>query len=290
MDITPGLLKDFESFMKKAGAGRTTIGIYARGLKVIYNIAADRNPSLLETYPFARKQTDRNRYKIRTGSGHKGESLTIEQLQKFIALKTTPGLPNHEAKMLWLFSFYCQGMNMKDIALLKYRGIQGDMIRYVRSKTKDTEAQEAIMEIPLTDPIREILRDLGNPDKSPNSYVFLIVPNGLASEVKRRTAREKTQEERIDEIIRQKIKMVNARLKQMCKDSEDKDLKQLELTTYWARHTFASLLKEAGESVEMIRELLGHSDIRTTESYLKRFDISRKRKVSEKIETLLKAS
>lgn len=290
IDITPVLLKDFEASIKKGGAGRTTVAIYMRALKVIFNLAADRNPTLLETYPFARKQTDRNRYKIRTGSGHKGESLTIDQLKKFVALKTTPGLPDHEAKQLWLFSFYCQGMNMKDIALLRYRDIQGDTIRYVRAKTKDTEAQEAIMEISLTDPIRKIISELGNPDKSPGSYVFLIIPNGLASAVKRRTEKEKTQEERIDEIIRQKIKMVNARIKQLCKDSKDADLKDLEVTTYWARHTFASLLKEAGESVEMIRELLGHSDIRTTESYLKRFDINKRQAVNEKIQSLLKVS
>jgi integrase/recombinase XerD len=289
-DVTTSFLKNLEGSIKKGGGGRTTIAIYMRAVKVIYNLAADRNPSLLENYPFARKQTDRNKYKIRTGAGHKGESLTIEQLQKFIALKTDPYFPEYEAKLLWLFSFYCQGMNMKDIALLKYRDIQGDTIRYVRAKTRDTEAQEAIMDIPLTDVIRKIINELGNPDKSANSYVFLIVPNGLASEVKRRTEREKTLEERIDEIIRQKIKMVNARIKQLCKDSKERDLKDLEITTYWARHSFASLLKESGESVEMIRELLGHSDIRTTESYLKRFDINKRQAVNEKIQSLLKVS
>jgi integrase/recombinase XerD len=290
IDVTPILLKDFDSHLRRKGAGKTTVAIYMRGLKVIYNLAADRNPSLLETYPFARKQTDRNRYKIRTGAGHKGEPLTVEQIRKFIALKTEPGLPEHESKLYWLFSFHCQGMNMKDIFLLKYRDIHGNMIRSIRAKTRDTEDKETIMEIPLTDPVRSIIAEIGNPDKQPNSYLFTVIPNGLASTIKRRTPHEKTAEERIHEIIKQKTKMVNARIQQLCKDSGDDDLKGLDLTTYWARHSFASLLKEAGESVEMIRELLGHSDIKTTESYLKRFDIQRKRKVSEKIETLLKAS
>jgi integrase/recombinase XerD len=290
VDITPALLKDFESSLKKGGAGRTTIAIYMRGIKVIYNLAADRNPALLESYPFARKQTDRNRYKIRTGAGHKGEPLTADQLRKFIALKTKPGLPEHEAKLYWLFSFYCQGMNMKDVFLLKYRDIQGDIIRSIRAKTRDTEDKEAIIEIPLTDPVRGIIRELGNPDKQPNSYVFTVIPNGLASTIKRRTQHVKTPEERIHEIVKQKTKMVNARIQELCKNSGDDDLKELDLTTYWARHSFASLLKQQGESIEMIRELLGHSDIRTTETYLKRFDIDRKRKVSDRIHELLNAS
>lgn len=284
-DITAKLLKEFEASLVKRGCGKTTIGMYARALKVIYNLMADENRELLEGYPFARKQTDRNRYKIKTGSGHKGDALTIEQLQKLIALKVDPLLPTHEeARLLWLFSFHCHGMNLKDICLLKYRDIQGETIRYVREKTKDTEASETVMEIPLTDPIREIIARIGNPDKRPTSYVFPIIPNGLASLVKRRTDRAKTEAERIDEIVRQKIKMVNARLKWLC---EQNDLPPI--TTYWARHSFANLLKESGESVEVIREMLGHSDIRTTEAYLKRFDLAKKKAVSDKIRNLLTA-
>lgn len=288
-DLTPELLRAYDAHLIKSGCGKTTIGIYTRALKVIFNIAIEHNPTLLEVYPFARKQTDRNRYKIKKGSGHKGEAMTVEQLQKFISLKPANDL-EHEAKSLWLFSFYCQGMNMKDICLLKYQDIIGDSIRYVRAKTKDTEAEETLMEIPLSDSIRKIIRTFGNPDKKPGSYVFPAVPDGLASTVKRRTKELKTTEERIYEIIKQKNKIVNERLKAICKSSNDPDLKDLNLTGYWARHTYASLLKHSGESVDLIRELLGHSDIRTTESYLKRFDINKKKAANERIESLLKVS
>lgn len=287
-DLTAEVLKSFEAYLVKNGCGRTTVGIYARALKVIYNLAADKNPSLLENYPFARKQTDRNRYKIKTGSGKKGEALTVEQLQAFQAIHTEPFTPEHESKLLWMFSFYCQGMNMKDICLLKYHDIQGDIIRYVRSKTKDTEAKEAVIEIPLSSSIQEIIVSLGNPDKRPNSYVFPIIPNGLASQIKRRTDTVKTVEERIHEIIKQKTKMVNERIQGLCNNT--KGLEEIKLTTYWARHTYASLLKHSGESVELIRELLGHSDVRTTEAYLERFDIGKKRAVNERIQSILKAS
>jgi integrase/recombinase XerD len=269
IDLTPTLLKEFENYLRTQGAGRTTIAIYMRSLKVVYNIASDINPSLREYYPFATRQGDRKKFKIKTGSGHKGQALDVRDLKAFMAIDTEQGTPSDEAKFLWLFSFYAQGMNMKDIALLTYGNTRGNVISYVREKTKRTEEKETPIEIPITDSIRQIIGRIGNPDKSDSAHVFDILRPGMTPE-------------QIDATSRQKIKMVNARLKQLCKEN---DLP--EITTYWARHTYASLLKEAGESVELIRELLGHSDIRTTEAYLKRFDMSKKRAVNERIESLL---
>jgi integrase/recombinase XerD len=297
-DISTKVLKEFEEFLQgentdkkeknRRQCGKTTIAIYMRTLKVIYNLAADNDKSLLENYPFARKQTDRNRYKIKSGSGHKGEALSVEQLQKFIAIPTEAGFPDHEAKQIWLFSFHCQGMNMKDICLLKYKDIdfRNNRLRYVRAKTKDTEKQEEVIEIPLSDSIKNIINDIGNRDTRPGNYVFPIVPNGLASNVTRRVEREKTMEERITDIIKQKTKMVNTRIQKLCKDNS----LDIPLTTYWARHSYANLLKQSGESIEMIRELLGHGDVKTTENYLKRFDADQKKKVNDRITSLLYAS
>jgi hypothetical protein len=56
--------------------------------------------------------------------------LSIDDLQKFISLETQPGTPEHEARLLWLFSFYCQGMNFRDISYLKYKDIQPSFIEY----------------------------------------------------------------------------------------------------------------------------------------------------------------
>lgn len=272
-DLTPTLLRDFETFMRKErNANRNTIAIYMRALKVVFNVAVSKNPSLAEFYPFATKQTDRIRYKIKSGAGKKGEALTVEELQALIDVKTDPGLPEHEARLLWLFSFWCQGMNFRDIALLKYENIKGDSVSYLRAKTKDTESQDEPIEIPLTDPVREIIVALGNPDKRPTSFVFGIIDRTMDAEYQ-------------DAVIRQKIKLTNKWLKRL-----SKEIGLPEITTYWARHSYANLLKESGESIELIRELLGHSDIRTTESYLKRFDLNRKRKANEKIMAVLKAS
>lgn len=44
------------------------------------------------------------------------------------------------------------------------------------------------------------------------------------------------------------------------------------LTTYVARHSFATVLKKSGVNIALISEALGHSDLATTQIYLDSFD------------------
>lgn len=272
-DITPDLLYDYERYlMEERGASRTTVGIYTRVFRVVYNRCIELDRSLRDSYPFGSRGS---RYKVQhsmKGLKSKGDALTIEQLRTFVSSTPEPGSPEWEAKQYWLFSFYCQGMNFRDIFFLKYSNIQGQYIRYTREKTKRTEDQE-ILEIPLSPQITEIIAKLGNPDKRSSSYVFDVLKQGEKDIL------------RIEATIMQKIQVTNARLKRLCLP-----LGLPGITTYWSRHTYASLLKMAGVSVELIRELLGHSNIKTTEHYLKRFDYEVKKQANQRITELLLAS
>ena len=44
------------------------------------------------------------------------------------------------------------------------------------------------------------------------------------------------------------------------------------ISTYTARHSFASVLKRSGANIAYISESLGHSDLKTTENYLASFE------------------
>ena len=46
----------------------------------------------------------------------------------------------------------------------------------------------------------------------------------------------------------------------------------MNLTTYVARHSFATILKRSGVDIGLISELMGHADITTTKIYLDSFD------------------
>src|SRR5690606_20881157 len=111
-DLTIEVVKKYDAWHKKQGCNQTTVAIYMRGLRTIFNVAADSNSALAEFYPFSRKSNDNKRYRIRSGSGKKGQAMDAADLQKFIATTPKAGDPMWEAKQYWLFMFYASGMNM----------------------------------------------------------------------------------------------------------------------------------------------------------------------------------
>jgi integrase/recombinase XerD len=262
-DLTYDFLKELENYLLET-RGKTTLGIYARTYRIIYNYCAAKDYHLKELYPFGKGH---GKYKIQSSLNgpKKGEALTTEELRKFVQLDFKRDSPEFYAKSLWLFSFYCQGMNFKDMCLLRYSNIRGQTIRYIREKTKRT-GQIEVIEIPLEEPIREIIVQIGNPDKRPEAYLFDLLPP------------EETDPLALEPLLKQALKTTNKWLKRLCLENG-----LPKMTTYWSRHTYASLLKFQGVSVEIIRELLGHTDIKTTEHYLKRFDLAVKRDINNRL-------
>ena len=61
---------------------------------------------------------------------------------------------------------------------------------------------------------------------------------------------------------------INRELKELAQELEISD----NLTTYVARHSFATILKRSGVDIALISELMGHSDLTTTQIYLDSFD------------------
>ncbi|HEV8084344.1 MAG TPA: tyrosine-type recombinase/integrase [Chitinophagaceae bacterium] len=55
------------------------------------------------------------------------------------------------------------------------------------------------------------------------------------------------------------------------------------VTTYSARHSFSTVLKRSGASLEFISEALGHTDVKTTESYLGSFENEMKKEFSNSL-------
>ena len=56
------------------------------------------------------------------------------------------------------------------------------------------------------------------------------------------------------------------------------------LTSYVARHSYATVLKNSGVNIALISETLGHSDLKTTQIYLDSFENSQ---IDEALENLL---
>ena len=88
-----------------------------------------------------------------------------------------------------------------------------------------------------------------------NPYLFPILSNF-----------HRTEQQKVNR-IHKIISKVNRALKQI---GEELNI-SIDLTTYVARHSFATVLKRSGVSTSLISEALGHSSERVTQIYLDSF-------------------
>jgi integrase len=136
-----------------------------------------------------------------------------------------------------------------DLALLKQNNLSNGRISYKRRKTGKW------YDIKLVPQALAIINEYSNPD---NAYLLPIT-------------KEKTDsEEEMVRGIRGKTKTINKCLSQI---SEKLNLEP-KITTYTSRHSWATIAKKAGYSIEIIAEALGHEQGNAiTNTYLDKFDV-----------------
>jgi integrase len=258
--ITPEWLQSFEDWMTANDKSITTTGIYLRNLRTMLNQAIEEGILPRENYPFSK-----NRYQIPSARNTK-KALSIQNIKKFIEHPPETDA-EARAKDLWLFSYLCNGVNMKDIVRLKYKNLDAKRISFVRAKTeRSTKAhQKSITAIRIPE-INAIIEKWGNKCNEPDDYVFPILRDGDSLE-------------REHEKIQQAVKTINKYTKRIGKELGF----EMSLTTYTARHSFATVLKRSGAPIEFISESLGHNNLKTTESYLGSFEDETKESYQRKL-------
>lgn len=246
-DITPTFLRKYENSMLQSGKSITTVGIYLRSLRAIFNL---QNIDI-SIYPFGK---GKNKYSIPTGKNIK-KALTVEEIARIYQFETIPNTNMAMAKDYWLFLYLCNGMNVKDFCLLKWSDIDGEMLTYQRAKTKRSQKESKRISVALKPETWDIIKKWGRPSISKDAFIFPHLKPGMTAEKERAAYQQLT-------------KVINKYMKQLV--SELKINKNV--TTYFARHSFATVLKRSGKSIEMISELLGHSSVDVTEGYLDSFE------------------
>lgn len=240
-------LEGCETFWLKEGKSATTVGVYMKTLKSAMYIAVGKGVYSIEDFPFGK-----NKYAIPQGNVRK-LALTKDQIRKVIEYKGSANYERH--RDLWLFSYMCNGINFKDMLLLKYRNITNDEICFVRSKTKSSYGTAKTVRAVLTPEMRTIIGKWGNTyTGDPETYVFPYA-EGLQSEIS------------ISNMVRNVISSCNASLKHIAEKQQIP-----KFTTYSARHSFATVLMKSGVNIKFISESLGHSSLSVTETYLSGFD------------------
>jgi len=250
-DVDQDFLQKFEKWFLGEGMSITTVGIYLRALRAIINIAIDSGTFKKDSYPFGIRK-----YVIPTGRNVK-KALSIDQIKKIFNYPTVPGSNQELAKDFWIFTYLCNGINMMDIARLKGKDIDAKFIRFIREKTKRTKKGDpVVITAARNSHINAVLAKWGKADPSPDEYVFQIIE----AEDPAKTARTK---------IQQFTKVVNKWMKVI-----GEDLKfELPLTTYVARHSFATILLRSGAPIMFASQSLGHSNVITTQKYFAGFDL-----------------
>lgn len=245
--ITPDFLKGYEKWMTDNGRSLTTVGMYVRALRTIFNMAIENEVIDASKYPF-KKYTIPAPQKI-------SRTLKKEEIKQIINY-TAKRDADAVALDYWVFSFISNGMNFKDIALLKYGNINGDFLEFRRAKTKRTTNNNSLpIMVPLDENLLYIIKKRGNKSKKKEDYIFPILKHGL------------TPQEEYDH-IKTFVRNTNKRLTRV---GIELGL-SLKVTSYVARHCFATIQKNNNAPLAYISEALGHSNLKTTQNYFGRFE------------------
>ena len=246
-DIDAVWLRRYENWLRTSGCGDTTISQLFRTLRSVFNKAVELQLVKRDYYPFDAYKV--SKFDTRT----KKRAITKEDVRKVIALDLSQGYPSERlARDIFVFSYFGAGINFADIALLKYGNVRDDRVQYVRKKTGKP------INFLLTEEMRNIIAKYQQQGQTDEDYIFPILDRRV----------HRTEQQRYDRTH----KVLTNTNRWLRKIGQRVGIEHL--TTYVARHTFATVLKRSGVNIAIISESLGHSDLSTTQIYLDSFENS----------------
>jgi integrase len=275
-DITVNWLRKYQTYMTsdktslqedgtikiKPGLTETTVGFYLRALRAVFHRAINDKEIDATVNPFGLNEDDL--YQIPTGDNVK-KALIKDDLKKlFNAIALTP--QQELARDFFFFIYQSNGLNVRDICNLKNSNLDTDSFSFYRKKTKGTTKKPKLVKVMLTDYSKTIIAKYRNKDTSPTAYLFPILLQTDSEKEKYRKSKNY-------------ISTINLPLKILAKSVGVTG----DISTYFARHSFATLAIQGGASIEFISKSFGHTDTKTTENYFAGFQDSTHKKVLESL-------
>ena len=245
--ITPEWLNDYEGKMTSAKKSLSTIGIYIRPLRFLYNRAIRDGIVSKDYYPFG--DTDREKYEIPSSENHK-RPLSSAELEKLAAYSGNALYEYY--RDFFILSYYLMGLNFADLITLQRKQLNGNALTLIRQKTKRTRRTQRPITLKLNDDAMDILNRLGTGE---GKYIFSLI-----------------QDDDSPELIRQKVQNFIRNTNQALKKLAKKININTDISTVYARHSAASHGLKAGISLAMISKSLGHSNLAVTSNYISTID------------------
>ena len=232
-------LKRYEVWLQSQGLAINTLGTRFRHLRVIYNFAIEEKIVKSEYYPFNSFKVSKLSQTTAKRSIQKDEVLSVLNYQGQTPLECL-------AIDLFTFSYLAAGINFGDIARLTKDNILENRLIYIRKKTQKQ------IKVSLQEQAIKLIQKYSMPD---NPYLFPILSNF-----------HKTEQQKVN-----RIHKIIAKVNKSLKEIGERLNIPIDLTTYVARHSFATVLKRSGVNTSLICEALGHSSERVTQIYLDSF-------------------
>lgn len=243
--IDANFCKRFEEWLRTKGDKDTTISYQLRTLRATFNRAIDARVVSRDKSPFVEYKLSHLNTKTMK------RALSKRDVLRIVGTDCSNSKPIRRlAQDLFVFSYLCGGISFVDIANLTPRNIIDNRLVYQRQKTHGG------INLPLSSEAQQLIAKYADYQQGAD-YLFPIL------HCKRHiTPMQKTNR------VRKVCHQVNQELRALGKELGI----SADVTTYVARHSFATVLKKSGVNIGIISQALGHQDIKTTQIYLDSFD------------------
>jgi integrase len=255
--VTVAFCNEWEATLRATGAEEITLSLRFRTLRAVLNKSIASGVSRADHYPFARTVAEKHKFSV----GKFDVSTTKRALPREAVRRLEVLEPTTErlrlAKEVFLFSFYGGGINFVDLAQLRWRDVsfdatgQPERLTYMRQKTGGK------FSLKLLGPAAALLASYAPLTRAAlESYVFPILDST-------RHVSPTQIKNRLHKVLGQ----VNEDLKVLAEQAGI----TTPLTTYVARHSFATALKMSGTNTAIISQAMGHKSEAVTAVYLDSF-------------------
>lgn len=236
-EVDSDLMVAYETYLKSTGICPNSSSFYMRNLRAIYNRAVEKGLTE-QRYPFKHVYTGIDK------TVKRAVPLNVIRQIRDLDLSLYPLMDY--ARDIFMFSFYTRGMSFIDMAFLKKKDLQNGILSYRRHKTNQQ------LFIKWEKPMQELI---GKYDTSGTPYLLPVIKNNGKDE----RWQYKSEAHRVN----RNLKKIGARLGLA-----------IPLTTYVARHGWASIAKSKNIPISTISEAMGHDSETTTRIYLASLDTS----------------
>lgn len=236
-DFDSDLMQAYEVWLKAGGLCPNSSSYYMRNLRAIYNRAVERELTA-QNHPFRHVYTGIDKTVKR--------AVPLRVIRRIRDMDLTDNPALDYARDMFMFSFYTRGMSFVDMAFLQKKDLHNGILSYRRRKTNQQ------LTIKWEKPMQDIVDKY---DTTASPYILPIIRD-IGRDGRR-------QYKNVAHFVNIKLKSIGRRINL-----------DIPLTTYVARHGWASIARSKNIPLATISEAMGHDSETTTRIYLASLDTS----------------